>query len=242
MRFALVVAVVSLLCSGPAMAGFAGTDLFIPFVGRGPGVYPSNWFTTVWIYNPNASAVSVKVYFLERQKNNVSTPPPEITVSIEPGETKMIENIVEDEFGLQKYGALRITCDDKVVATSRTFSKETAGSPLNQSFGQDFAAVPASFAIKLNESTEILGGYQTVPDSTSEARFNIGCVETTGASANVTWVARDALGVQQQTFVKAVPPLSQVQGDLGERRGDLLRLDDHQRQDPAEAGAGPHHL
>jgi len=200
-------------CSVPALAGFAGTDLFIPFVGRGAGVYPSNWFTTVWIYNPNASTVSVDIYFLERQKNNVSTAPPMITRSVAAGETVLIENIVENEFGKQAYGALRIQCSEKIIATSRTFSKENAGAPLNQSFGQDFAAVPASFAIKLGESTEILGGYQTAPAASSAARFNFGCVETTGASATVRWVARDAAGVQQGThFDKAVPPLSQVQG------------------------------
>ena len=209
---ALAVAVAALFSSAPALAGFAGTDLFIPFVGRGPGVYPSNWFTTVWIYNPSGSTVSVDIYFLERNKNNVTTAPPMITVSIAAGETKMIENIVEDEFDKQAYGALRIQCSEKVIATSRTFSKETAGSPLNQSFGQDFAAVPASFAIGLSQSTEILGGYQTVPDGTSEARFNIGCVETTGASATVKWSARDALGVSQGTYNKNVPPLAQVQG------------------------------
>ena len=208
----VAVAVLMTMFSGPALAGFAGTDLFIPFVGRGPGVYPSNWFTTVWVYNPNAATVSVDIYFLERNKNNFSTPPPVITRDIDAGETVMIENIVEDEFGLLAYGALRIRCDEKVVATSRTFSKETAGSPLNQSFGQDFAAVPATFAIGLSESTDVLGGYQTVPDSTSEARFNIGCVETTGASATVRWAALDALGAEQDTYDKPVPPLSQVQG------------------------------
>jgi hypothetical protein len=206
------VSFVMLLGAGQALAGFSGTDLFIPFVGRGPGVYPSNWFTTVWIYNPSASSVSVDITLLERNKNNVTTAPPKVTVTIAAGETKLYENIVEDTFGKQVYAALRIQSTEKVVATSRTFSKESASSPLNQSFGQDFAAVPASFAIGLSESAEILGGYQTVPAASSEARFNIGCVETKGATTTVRWTARDALGAEQDTFDKAVPPLSQVQG------------------------------
>ena len=201
-----------LVGSGPALAGFAGTDLFIPFVGRGPGAYPSNWFTTLWVYNPNGAAVSVDIYFLERNKNNFSTPPPVITVSIAAGETKIYENIVETTFGKQAYGALRITSTENVVATSRTYSKETAGSPLDQSFGQDFAAVPASFAIKLGESTDIIGGYQTVPDTTSQQRTNFGCIETLGKQVTVKWVARNAAGVQQAEFNKVVLPLGQVQG------------------------------
>jgi hypothetical protein len=199
--------------AGQALAGFSGTDLFIPFVGRGPGAYPSNWFTTVWIYNPNAASVSVDIILLERNKNNVTTPPPKVTVTIAAGETKLYENIVENTFGKQVYAALRIQCTEKVVASSRTFSKESAAAPLNQSFGQDFAAVPASFAIGLNETTEILGGYLTTPAADSQARFNIGCVETTGKQVTVRWTARNDLGAQQGlTFDKVVPPLSQVQG------------------------------
>ena len=135
----IAVAAVALLVPLAAYAGFAGTDLFIPFVGRGPGVYPSNWFTTVWVYNPNGSTVTVTITFLERQKNNVSATPPSQDYQIGAGETLMVENIVEDVFLLQKYGALRIECDQKVVATSRTFSKESAASPLNQSVKNSIA-------------------------------------------------------------------------------------------------------
>ena len=209
---ALAVSFVMLLGAGQALAGFSGTDLFIPFVGRGPGAYPSNWFTTVWIYNPNASSVSVDIILLERNKNNVTTAPPKVTVTIAAGETKLYENIVEDTFGKQVYGALRITSTEKVLASSRTFSKESAAAPLDQSFGQDFAGVPASFAIGLNETAEILGGYQTLPDASSKQRTNMGCVETTGKSVTVRWSARNEAGAELDTFDKAVLPLSQVQG------------------------------
>jgi hypothetical protein len=213
MRFRFVVVVIlAALAAPPAFSGFAGTDLFIPMAGRGTGVYPSNWFTTLWIYNPNGAAVAVDVSFLERQKNNVATPPPKVTVVLAAGETKLFENIVEDTFGKTVYGALRVECSEKVVASARVFSKESAGAPLNQSFGQDFAGVPASLAIGIGESADILGGYQTQPDATSEARFNIGCVETSGSQTTVRWTARDELGVPQGTFDKVVPPLSQVQG------------------------------
>ena len=211
-RAALVLTFVAAVVATPALAGFAGTDLFIPMAGRGAGAYPSNWFTTLWVYNPNASAVSVDISFLERQKNNVTTAPPKVTVSLAAGETALLENIVEDTFGKQVFGALRVQCAEKVVASVRLLSKESASAPLNQSFGQDFAAVPATFAIGLNESTEILGGYQTQPDATSEARFNIGCVETTGKQVTVRWSARDETGAEQDTYDKSVPPLSQVQG------------------------------
>ncbi len=206
----LGVGVLVAVLAAPAFAGFSGTDLFIPFVGRGAGVFPSNWFSTVWIYNPNGTSVSVSIYFLERTKNNTAAVP--VVVQINAGETKEFDNIVETTFGKLAYGALRITCDSKVVAEARVYSNASAVAPLNQSFGQDLAGVPASFAIGTGESTEILGGYQTLPTGTSQARFNIGFVETTGHSVTVRWTVKNAAGVEQAHFDKSASALSQAQG------------------------------
>jgi hypothetical protein len=214
MRVRSLVALVLLnVVAAPALAGFAGTDLFIPMAGRGVGAYPSNWFTTVYLYNPNPTAVSVDLSFLERNKDNVASAPPKVTETLAAGETRVFENIVEAAFGKTAYGAVRIQCAQKVVATARVFSKESADAPLTQSFGQDAAATPASFAIGLGESTDILGGYSTIPYQDSAARFNVGCVETTGlGSATVRWVARDGAGQQQKSYDRVVPRLSQTQG------------------------------
>jgi len=214
-RTVLVVSLLVAALAAPALAGFAGTDLFIPMAGRGAGVYPSNWFTTVYLYNPNPVAVPVDLSFLERGRDNVATPPPEVTDTLAPGETRIYENIVETTFGFggTVYGAVRIRCAARVVASARVFSKESADAPLAQSFGQDFSGTPASFAIGLGESTDVLGGYTTQPHQDSAARYNIGCVETTGAgSATVHWVARDGDGVERGTYDRVVPRLSQTQG------------------------------
>ena len=123
-RFILLSALAAVLLAVPVLAGFAGTDLFIPMAGRGVGAYPSNWFTTVYLYNPSATAVSVDLSFLERNKDNVATSPPKVTDTLAPGETKVYENIVETTFGKTAYGAVRIQCGSKVVASARVFSKE----------------------------------------------------------------------------------------------------------------------
>jgi hypothetical protein len=214
-RTVLALTLLTAALAAPALAGFAGTDLFIPMAGRGVGAYPSNWFTTVYLYNPNLTAVSVDLSFLERGKDNVATAPPKVTDTLAPGETRIYENIVETTFGKTGtvYGAVRIQCVEKVVASARVFSKENESAPLTQSFGQDFAATPASFAIGVNESTDILGGYTTQPYQDSAARYNLGCVETTGlGSATVHWVARDGDGVERGHYDRVVPRLSQTQG------------------------------
>jgi len=60
-----------------------------------------------------------------------------------------------------------------------------AGAGEKDSVGQDFAGVPASFAIAAGETTEVLGVHQTLPAADSDYRFNFGFVETTGHTVKV---------------------------------------------------------
>jgi hypothetical protein len=208
-RFAIVVAAVMLAVAPPVLAGFAGTDLFLPMVGRQAGVYPSNWYTTVWIYNPGIAAATARVYFLERNTANPS--PPWVDVLVGPGDTEKIVNAVEALFQRQAYGALRVTCaTQKLVVTSRVYSK-VAGHDDTDSMGQDFAGVPAAFAIGLGERTQILGTHQTVPSADSELRFNFGFVETAGKTVNVRVTACDELGALQDSKELQVREWSQRQ-------------------------------
>jgi hypothetical protein len=191
----LVLLVSSLLMGRPTVAGFAGTDLFLPNVGRQAGVFPSNWYTTVWIYNPGNQAATARVHLLTRNTANLS--PPSVDVLVAPGDTEKIENAVESLFHVQVFGALRITCDtQKLVVTSRTYSKG-AGAGEADSVGQDFAGVPASFAIAAGESSQVLGVHQTMPAALSDHRFNFGFVETTGHTVTVRVTAYDGTNAEQ---------------------------------------------
>ena len=114
--------VLAAICAATtALAGFSGSDVFLPMVGRQAGVGASNWYTTVWIHNPGTEAATARIYFLER--NTVNTNPPWVDVMIEPGDTDMIENIVDTLFHKQVFGALRVTCPTKLTVTSRVYSK-----------------------------------------------------------------------------------------------------------------------
>jgi hypothetical protein len=208
-RFAVVIAAALVAAAPPILAGFAGTDLFLPMVGRQAGVYPSNWYTTVWVHNPGAQAATARIYFLERNTANLS--PPAVDVLVGPGDTEKLENVVESLFHRQAYGALRVTCaTQKLVVTSRVFSK-VAGEDDIDSMGQDFAGVPASFAIGLGERTQVLGVHQTVPSGDSEFRFNFGFVETTGNTTNVRVTAYDDNGALQGSKEFNVREFSQRQ-------------------------------
>ncbi len=165
----------------PLWASFAGTDVFLPSVGRGPGKVGSQWYTTMWVYNPNNSAVNITVYFLQRNQPNPS--PLSYNDTIPAGDTRKYTNVVNTLFGVEGFGALRVTASDRVVVNARIFSQPSAGE--KDSVGQFMGAAPASFAIGNGEMTEILGVYQTSPESSSMYRYNYGFVETTGQSATV---------------------------------------------------------
>ncbi len=202
-------AVTSSLVAAAAFAGFAGTDQFLPMAGRQAGVFPSNWFTTVWIYNPGAAAATARIFLLVR--NTANPAPPFVDVLVGPGDTEKIENIVESLFHSQVFGALRVTCDtQKLVVTSRTFSKEASAGE-NGSVGQDFAGVPASFAIGAGESTQVIGVHQIEPAAGSDYRFNFGFVETTGHPATVRVTAFDGNGQNQGSASLQVREFSQRQ-------------------------------
>jgi hypothetical protein len=188
-------AIACVLIAATAPAGFSGSDVFLPMVGRQAGAGTSNWYTTVWIYNPGAEFATARIYLLERGTVNLT--PPWVDVMIEPGDTEAIENIVDTLFHKQVFGALRVTCaTQKLAVTSRVYSK-AVGAGEKDSVGQDFAGVPASFAIGAGERTQILGTYQTLPAADSELRFNFGFVETTGHTANVRVRALDGNGADQ---------------------------------------------
>ncbi len=198
-----------LLGATPVHAGFSGSDLFVPMAGRDAGIFPSDWYTTVWIHDPGSAPATARIYFLERGTANLD--PPWVDVPIAAGETQRIDNIVETLFHRGGFGALRITCAaQRLAVTSRTFSKNpTLGD--RGSVGQDFAGVPASFAIGAGESTQILGAHQTIPATESDARFNFGFVETTGHSVSVRVTAYDGTGASLGSTELQVRELSQRQ-------------------------------
>jgi trimeric autotransporter adhesin len=206
---AVTVVLLAVLSGTAVRAGFSGTDLFLPMAGRQAGVHPSNWYTTVWIHNPGAATATARIYFLERGTANPT--PPWVDVTVAPGDTERIENIVEQLFHKLVFGALRVTCEaQELLVTSRVYSK-AVGTGEEDSVGQDFAAVPASFAIGLGETSQILGAHQTVPAADSVVRFNFGFVETTGHTVTVRVRAFDGHNTDQGSMELRVREYSQRQ-------------------------------
>lgn len=172
---AVVLAALAVLVNPPAFAGFPGTDVFLPAVGSAPGVAPSVWYTTVWVTNPGPTPANVTFYLLERHPNPV---PATFSDTVPAGDTRRYDDAVWSMFGLETFGALRVTSNVKVTVGSRIFSQPGAEAEMSQ--GQFFAAVPSSFAIGAGDTTALAGVWQTRPAETSAFRYNFGFVETTG--------------------------------------------------------------
>jgi hypothetical protein len=196
MRRTLVVWMVLMVAvaATPVLASFAGTDVVVPSIGRGGGSASSNWYSTVWVYNPNGSAAQVQVFLLERLNSNPS--PLVYNDTIPAGDTRRWTNAVETLFGVAKFGALRVVSTAKVVVNARVYSQPSGGGD-EDTTGQIFAGVPASFAIRSGEKTQILGIYQTRPTADSDYRYNFGFAETAGGNVSVRVKVLDETGAQQ---------------------------------------------
>ncbi|MCU0291911.1 MAG: hypothetical protein MUF10_07950 [Thermoanaerobaculaceae bacterium] len=199
----------AVLAAVPALAGFSGTDVFLPSVGAKPGVAPAVWYTTVWVHNPNATPANITVYLLERQANLT---PLTYTDTIPSGDTKKYENAVQLMFARETFGALRVTSNVKVVVGSRIYSQS---GDLDDSVGQYFAGTPASFAIGAGQTTELVGAYGTLPAASSTFRYNYGFVETTGTgTCQVKVTVKDAMGTPQGSKTYALRQWEQLQKGL----------------------------
>ena len=126
----------------PLWASFAGTEVFLPSVGRGPGKAGSQWYTTMWVYNPNPSPVNITVRFLQRNQPNPSALTYNDTTPA--GDTRKYENAVHTLFDVEGFGALRVTADKRVVVNARIFSQPPGGE--RESVGQFMGAAPASLS------------------------------------------------------------------------------------------------
>ncbi len=180
----------ALAAAGPLRAGFAGTDVFVPAVARIDGQQGARFFSTLWLTNAGDVPVTYRLaYFLANTSN---TSPEAVSGELAPGETRRIDDVVGTTFDQPgTSGAIRITSSGEILASSRTYSLPAGGRP-DESSGLFFAAVPASFAIGLGETTQLQGVSQNAAEN---FRYNFGYVETTGNTARVRFVARGANGV-----------------------------------------------
>ena len=167
-----------------AQGAFTGTDLVVPVAGRTEGAGGSQFYTTLWITNPNDGPAKAAIRFLAAGEAR-----PAVEVEIEPGVTKIYENAAESLFGIRNgVGALRVTATRKLLVSARIYNQND-GAPAAATQGLSFAGVPAAFGIGRGEAATIQGVKRT-----ADYRYNVFLVETTGVPIAIELKVRDAGG------------------------------------------------
>ena len=170
-------------------AGFAGTDVILPSVGAGSGAQDSRWDTAIWVHNPSQRSANVTFDFYLRNQAH-SVPTATFLDTIQPGDTRRYTNVMQNMFGLEAFGAIRVRASQRVIVNGRIFSTPEGGTGKDSS-GQFFGGVPVEFAIGAGQSSLVLGVFQTAPQGDSEYRYNFGFAEVKGDNATVRVTAVD---------------------------------------------------
>ncbi len=168
----LMIVLMSVVFVGPAM-GVPMNEIFLPSVGRGDGAGTSVWRTTLWIHNLSNTSAHCEIRLLLRDQPN---PNPQTAQLVVPsGDTLKIDDATWALFGIDGFGALRISSFEEIIVNSRIYNQEGTG--LSETQGQFFGGMPAEFALAAGQSTEILGVNQA---PNNDFRYNYGFVETAG--------------------------------------------------------------
>ena len=137
----------------------------VPAAGTGPGAAGSQWQSELTLHSAAPRVITVNVAL--HQGTTVLGP---VTITLQPRETRSIEDIVKTEFGVTAgTGALVITTSDRdargLAITSRTFNVAPDGGE----YGQDIPAVPVANAAVAGDIATLTG-----PSSVATNRFNFG--------------------------------------------------------------------
>jgi len=185
------------LAAATALALSPARELFVPAAARGPGA-TRTWVTDLVLYNPGTSAVTARLFWLERETDNTGADP--VTRTVAAGETLTLEDVILSAFGRPAAaGAIRIVADGPLVATSRIYN--TGGG--SGTFGQGFEGVPVAAALGPGEATDVTGLRQGSGFTT-----NLFAVNTAAATTRLRLELRDPAGAVLASRIYELPPLA----------------------------------
>ena len=196
MRPALVLAAV-LAIALPAAGQEAFTIQFFPVVARGPGLAGTQLVTDLTIHNPIDEPVTVGMQFFLANQDNLFNPLFPDTVTIPPGETVIMEDVLQTTFGYTNAvkGGMALVSDPeylvgnpantKIVAVTRTYN---VGSP-DGTFGQTVPSMISTLNVGWASS------FITGARNDADFRSNLGiCSTAVMSTIRVYYAIKDADG------------------------------------------------
>lgn len=185
-------------------AGSPQLDVVIPAAARGAGAAGSVWLTRLYLRNTGSGTATVALYWFNRGEANPD--PPSQVVSIAPGATMVLDDVILESFGLTSGGgAIGVASSQPLVASAAILN--TAG---GTEFGQGFQGVPVENAIAAGESLSVVGLKHN-----SDYRTNVYLVDATGAGSTATVsivnTAGTVIGSRQYTLGAFTPRLDSLE-------------------------------
>ncbi len=226
--------VTTVLAASPLLAGFAGTDVFVPLVGYGRGVSvgSAGSSATLWLTNPSTSAnaaVVVQLYAGGATANPVAT----TKLVLGPSESGTIEDPLRALFGIASgEGSLRFVSSAEVLVAIHANADGTV-SASTASAGAGFEAVPASFAIAAGQSSTLLGVAET-----SDEGYSFSIVETSGQAATVQVSVIDDEGTVLAGRAYDLPAHGDVEGNVADLSSMPVNLSSGRLKVAVTAGSG----
>jgi len=137
----------------------------------------ANFHTDMRVFNGGTSKADVTLVYAPQ---NNGTPTDARLISIDPGEVKVIDNVLPSLWNLTNTGGAVLATtdnDSQLVFTARTFSRDDKGG----TYGQFIPGVTASDAVGLNERALNVVQLEQSPSF----RSNVGLIEVTGNPVTV---------------------------------------------------------
>jgi len=181
--------------------------LVLPGVGRALGAYGSNWTTDVTLYNPESVPQNIDLRFVQSGGSGSpsATSGDTKSVTLNAKEIRVIPDILGTLFGRVGNGALFLTPELSVNATSRTYTRSAKGS-----YGFGMHAIDVYAAASPRFPVTFAGAF---PGPTF--RTNVTLTGATGRGSDVTMLAtgaRGVMGLQDVTFGVPADGQQQING------------------------------
>jgi hypothetical protein len=210
------------LIAALGLAGVAGAQLssawMVPAAAHTPGVNGTFWYTDLSLHNPHGFTLPVRVFFLESNRDNGSSPV--LDLDLHPYETVNLWNVLgPDVFAVSGTGAFlvfadydRISCptdqDCAFLASSRTYTPD-----LLSSLGEFGQGIPGR-SIDQGVDWGTYGYVGGVLNDGSAFRCNVGAASWTDAWTTVWVDVQDSDGTILATEEFQIPPFGHVQRRL----------------------------
>jgi len=181
-------------------SGDGARTAYIPVIGKVSGANNTNFVTDLRIVNNGGATATVKLDFFASNAAGLAAPSATQTITVTPGEQKVLNDVVGTTLATSGLGGLRITSDQNVVASARV---------INDLRTQNLGT--AGFAVDAEESGATSGTITFLANS-ADYRTNLGYFNSSASAATVTVTARrSADGAVLGTNTLTIPAWSMLQ-------------------------------